>query len=622
MVQSNILADDYLAIEGLVVDMKNGGIGFRNHSAPPRTPYGSTWSEDLLFIEPETRCVDTNLTLDFSLPRFTSEENIGTYVDLVLTDRGGFANLDLSYPNYSVTNTQQNPQLWDRAYKGAWINNVWSMFFMNVTNPRNVSDPDSRAFTYLNSHVGKQFPLTSENGTKSPPITLSLNGLIISSFYGYYLNGLDRGVEPYNSTITNFTSPGEDPLYENPFNIESSNFTSASTLCAGKAGADAANLDNFVAACGLVYGAPNRTDGRSSIVFEPGSKWSVPMYSCIMTAKATIKRVTFQFNGSDDLSALKVTQISNKVYPDEESKPLWGVERTDKKLADVKPLWGLISSPEQGNISLHTIRQESLYLPGYESGLRFSSLGGTQNLPGADFYAKGIASVFSENGGSDIPDYTGRMNLAMYRRWQELSESAETTAKILNLIWTDLSSNAVVGTRGVHGARNQSPYLSSNLEKRDVTVSEPSSNPPRVKYMQRRVRYRWAYAIPAFIVLFITAVIAFTTLVFVLIGRANMTRMRQYLNKTSQGRIFTTYLYGQKGETFAQASPASPSLAPGSTRRWVQNAGKNPVTVAEGANDSLVIHGPQIAQAQPLLQHPSMQTQPYQPVPSTNGDEK
>lgn len=40
MVQSNILADDYLAIEGLVVDMKNGGIGFRNHSAPPRTPYG------------------------------------------------------------------------------------------------------------------------------------------------------------------------------------------------------------------------------------------------------------------------------------------------------------------------------------------------------------------------------------------------------------------------------------------------------------------------------------------------------------------------------------------------------------------------------------------------------
>ncbi|KAL1976249.1 hypothetical protein VTN31DRAFT_2531 [Thermomyces dupontii] len=591
MIESNILADDYLAVEGLVVDMKNGGIGFRNHSAPPSTPYGSTWSEDLLFIEPESQCVDTNLTLDFSLPKSYREKTVGeSYTNLVLTDRGGFANLNLTYPNYSLTNTQRNPQLWDRAYKGAWLNNVLSMFFLNVTNPRNVSVPDSRAFTYLNSHVGKKFPLMSESGIQRAPLTLNVNGMAISSTYGYYLQSLDDGVEPYNSTITNFTSP-EKALYENPFNIDSSNFSTISYLCSGKAGQDDANLDNFVAGCGMVYGAPSRTDSNSSsIVFEPGSHWSVPMYSCIITAKATIKRVTFQFNGTDDLSGLKVAEINNKVYPDEESKPLWGVERSDKKLADVNLLWGLISSPDQGNISLHTLRHESLYLPGYEIGHPFSTSGGTENLPGADFYIKGITSVLSRRG-LDFPDYTGQMNLAMYRRWQELSTSAETTAKILNLIWTDLSSNAVVGTRGLHGARKQGPYLSSNLEKRDPSVSEPSTNPPRVKSMHSRVRYRWAYAVPAFIVLFLTAVIALATLVFTFMGRVSMSRMRQYLNKTSQGRILTTYLYGQKSETFTQAPSASPSLSRRSTRRWLQNVGKNPVTVAEGANDSLVIHG-------------------------------
>lgn len=99
MISSNVLEDDYLAIEGLVVDMKNGGIGFRNHSAPPRTQYGSAWWEDLLFIEPESQCVDTNLTVDFSLPKNASEEKpLSDFARLVLTDRGGFAKLDLSYP--------------------------------------------------------------------------------------------------------------------------------------------------------------------------------------------------------------------------------------------------------------------------------------------------------------------------------------------------------------------------------------------------------------------------------------------------------------------------------------------------------------------------------------------
>lgn len=68
--------------------------------------------EDYLFIEPESRSVDTNLMLDFTFPRHTSE---GTFTFdvayLVLADRGGLASLDQPYPDYSYTNTQRNSQL-------------------------------------------------------------------------------------------------------------------------------------------------------------------------------------------------------------------------------------------------------------------------------------------------------------------------------------------------------------------------------------------------------------------------------------------------------------------------------------------------------------------------------
>lgn len=351
---------------------------------------------------------------------------------------------------------------------------------------------------------------------------------------------------------------------------------------------------------------PRRTDDRSSLIeLEPVSVWSIPLYSCIMTAKATIKRVKFRFNGTDDLSSIKITEIKDKAYEDENSKPLWGVDHSDDHifLDLTSPLWGLVASQDHRNVSVYTIRAESLYLPG-RADSSVLSRGGTQNLPGADFYRQGLKFVFnmglkdSETFDSVTPDYTGRMNLAMYRRWKRLSKTAETTPKILNLIWTDFAANAVVGTRGLHGARMQ---CTKSLDKRDTEKSELSSNTHPVKLIQRRALYRWPYAIPALIVLFLTILIAFITLGFTLMGRASMSRMRQYLNKTSQGRIFTTHLYDQKNETSGGTQIASHKPTRSSTKRWVENKGKNPVTVAEGKNESLIIEDPREAQAQPLL---------------------
>lgn len=206
-----------------MVDMKNGGIGFRNHSAPVWQPYGSVWTEDLLFIEPETACVDTNITLDFSI---SGDSSMGDIVDLVLTDRGGFVNINHTYPRWDRDSGQTHPDLWLRAYKAAWLNNAYTMAFMNVTNFRNETTNTS-AFAYLNSHMGKEFSLHWKEGTTAASlVSLEAGTLQTANNFGKYLNGLDEPKLNYSSS--NFSSmdnsssysQAEPALYSNPFKID------------------------------------------------------------------------------------------------------------------------------------------------------------------------------------------------------------------------------------------------------------------------------------------------------------------------------------------------------------------------------------------------------------------
>lgn len=86
-------------------------------------------------------------------------------------------------------------------------------------------------------------------------------------------------------------------------------------MCSGAHWDDIAGIDNFVAVCGLVFGTPRRTDSnvdKSTDVLETGSNWIIPTYSCIVTAEATIKSITFRFNCTDDLSAIKINEIKTR----------------------------------------------------------------------------------------------------------------------------------------------------------------------------------------------------------------------------------------------------------------------------------------------------------------------
>jgi hypothetical protein len=199
--ESLILNNARQGVEGLVVDTVSGGIGLRNHTYPPNFVYGVTWEEDILFIEPETVCVDTNLTLDFTI----TSANSSLIDKMVLTDRGGFVHLNTTYPVPDLSDPQKKPDLYGRAYKAAWLNNAYTAVYYNVTNPSNQS-ARIHAFSYLNSEMNKTFPIVLTSTTSIS----GFDSLTLSPNFGGYLGSMS-GTNVPNSA--------------NPYGIGSQNFS-------------------------------------------------------------------------------------------------------------------------------------------------------------------------------------------------------------------------------------------------------------------------------------------------------------------------------------------------------------------------------------------------------------
>ena len=117
LMESLVLRGNIQPVEGLLVDSVTGGIGFRNHTIPVGFEHGVSWSEDHLFIEPETVCVDTNLTIDYQIVE--GGKFSALFANMSLTDRGGFVNLEREFTRINVSDSQKNPKLYERAYRAA-----------------------------------------------------------------------------------------------------------------------------------------------------------------------------------------------------------------------------------------------------------------------------------------------------------------------------------------------------------------------------------------------------------------------------------------------------------------------------------------------------------------------
>jgi hypothetical protein len=111
------------------------------------------------------------------------------------------------------------------------------------------------------------------------------------------------------------------------------------------------------------------------------------------------------------------------------------------------------------------------------------------------------------------------------------------------------------------------------LARNDAAVLVP------VTVYEHRIRYKWRFAIPAAIILFLTAIVIFNALIFTVIGKATPSRVREYLFQLSAGRILTSFLY--------------PGVCSGRapTKVWIDQVGNRQVVLnqdSSGAADSQV----------------------------------
>ncbi|KAF7133835.1 hypothetical protein CNMCM5793_005247 [Aspergillus hiratsukae] len=489
-----ILDEKVEPVDGLIVDMVDGGIGFRNHTAPSKAlKYGSTWDEDILFIQPETQCVPLNVSIDFQLP---SDLETSLSVDnLVLKDHGGLSGLAQAQPWMSVPVNGQEFDLRQRARNAVWYNNFLTLAYFNAT------DPDPTNITRLEVTPGQTFKPETSN------FTLGYRNIRTTISLGEYLN-----LRVSNSTV-------------NPHGITQEDFDFATALCGGTTSSSPSTINSALIGCGLVYGAANRTDGVSRLRTDPNSPWSIPLYICASAVKASLKTVSFRYNGTG-LDALTITSLSRKTYP---SPPLWAVEDLpDRILSEVQPLWGILPVNTTPPANISTIAAPSLYLPGYIdtttplTGLSPVPVSTGQNLPGVDFYTQALyrALSISTPAGQPYADYSGWTSLALYAKWQTLSASPAGAAKMVNLVWTDFAANAMVGTR-----------------------SAATAVPVAVTVYERRIRYRLAYAVPGIVVLAVATGIMGGVVVLGCMRRTGVSRLKGFLEKTALGRVLSSGLW-------------------------------------------------------------------------------
>lgn len=316
---------------------------------------------------------------------------------------------------------------------------------------------------------------------------------------------------------------------------------------------DKANITNIAVKTGMMLGAASPMGDH--VRADPGTNWTFPMYCCATALKASIKDITFRINGSASLSNLNIVSILPQTYASDADVPLWAVENSAMNISEISPFWGVVADEQESNPDLFTKRSPSIYLPaGQSSGS--SLLTSSDSAAGADgpgavltaLYASAASAIGSSTIG--IPDYSGFLNYATFLKWQELSKTAETASKILNLIWTDLAANYLMGST-IGASTAQSPAVGAALS---------TPRPFQVQTFSHRITYDLRYAIPALIFLFVyLAVVLVATLMWI-IRRARFSYLKALLNQTATGRAATTERHGEEVRTL-------------STRKWIEALG-------------------------------------------------
>ncbi|EGE00647.1 hypothetical protein TESG_07946 [Trichophyton tonsurans CBS 112818] len=550
--ESLISRDDITLVEGVIADMHSGGVGFRNHSVPSGITFGAEWEEDILWVEPEISCVNTNLTYELTL----ADTRNGTFSppirSIELVDQGGFSNLRHGNPYKgwpNITYASPDPQL--RADRSAWLNN----FLAGIT--YNLTDGNSSAVGYgFNVTRGKHYPIA---GSVPYFVTLDIQSL---SPNGAWLN-LPSASFDNNGTLTvgNRTiKSAEDDLYWYSIGL----FSELKGRCLGQYN-DASIKNEYNVECGHFFGAASRVDGGNPLFKEAGSKWRKSIYTCAGAVKSSVKTVSFVMNGTTSLESLSVKKIEDKKYSSPDDHPLWALEdwwHPGSEGAFTGPLWGIVENSYKGTPGYNFTQAPSFYLPFSYYGLTLSSsTGPLDNLAGASMpygvMGKLLLNNFFSRFSDDYISYSGASNVGLGNKWRNLSKTADDASKLLRLIWTDVMASNTVGTN-MRG--------SASLAKR-ATGDGPFTR--TVRAYERKVTYDLRFAIPALFFLFSWLLLLLASLVMAASDGHPFTRLKKLLNNTSVGRIAASSEY-----------PESRSMQDASTKDWLAAAGHLPVRLS------------------------------------------
>ena len=280
---------------------------------------------------------------------------------------------------------------------------------------------------------------------------------------------------------------------------------------------------------------------------------------CASSVRAKIKSVELSYNGTGgQLSNLQATTIKDKVYPDEESKPLWSVENSRDKVMRYDALWGIVSDRYKEFAWFNTLRAESLWLPVSPfMSTNFGETEGYDALAGASGFARRLGNLYGGFSSLAGPDYSGQYDQPLASRWRRLSHTEEGASQIPSLILNNGLASGLVGTKT--SISKKYVQFPASLAVDDTPRGYPQA---RVTVYQRVLRYDLRYAIPSFIVLAILLVALIWSLAILLTSRLIIWTMQNMYNQTSSGRLATNLLRPGRGD------PKQ------STRDWTAGDGK------------------------------------------------
>jgi hypothetical protein len=273
--------------------------------------------------------------------------------------------------------------------------------------------------------------------------------------------------------------------------------------------------------------------------------------------KASIKTVDFRYNGTGvNLNNMRVENIRDKVYQDERSKPLWGVEHSEPQRMTFDPLWGLVSDDYENADGIYTVRSEHLWLPTTVSQKnKFGSRSGWDSLAGVAAPVLMMEHAFNILADNE-PYFSGTL-YAVVERFHRLSANESSASQIPRLIMTDTLASMVVGTKT---AIRTDPVK----HPAQLRVDDPGRRLSRAhitKY-KRTLRYELRFAIPGIIILGLLALVLTWALLLLIFRRHIVVTLRDMYNQTSAGRLAATLLFP------GRSNPNEP------TRSWEEGDGR------------------------------------------------